>query len=236
MYGKFTSRSLIVWALLAGMTAAWGELALAQGRAPVARQPVAFTRVSGKPNASVEQQQQPAPIERRPPPAAAAQPGGAGAPHLAGPSPVRGSVPKGEHLAEWMDQHSNLTLEQQQAALDREPGFRELPAATQERMRERLSQLNAMTPLQRQRLLAHNEAMERLNPEQRTQVRGAMQMLGALPLDQRKQVARSFRQIRELPPNQRMRAMMSPQYSWLNETQRTTLTRLIQVEPMLPPQ
>ena len=236
MHGKFTSRSLIVWALLAGMTAGWSGLALAQGRAPVARQGVALMRVSEHPGPMVRQQQQPAPIERRPPPAAAVPPGGVAAPHLVGPNPVRGSVPKGEHLAEWMNQHSNLTLEQQQAALDREPGFRELPAATQERMRERLSQLNAMTPLQRQRLLAHNEAMERLNPEQRTQVRGAMQMLGALPQDQRKQVVRSFREIRELPPNQRMRAMMSPQYSWLNETQRTTLTRLIQVEPMLPPQ
>jgi hypothetical protein len=176
------------------------------------------------------QEQTPAPIERRPP--AETQQAAAGGKQLVGPNGRRG----GEHLAEWMNQHQGMTLEQQQQALDREPGFLELPAQTQQRMHERLAQLNAMTPLQRQRLLEHAAAMERLNPEQRSEVREAMQLWSSLPIDQRRQVMRSFRELRQLPPNQRMVVMMSPRYSWMTPEQRTALTRLIQVEPMLPEQ
>jgi Protein of unknown function (DUF3106) len=169
-------------------------------------------------------QQHAAPVVRRPP---AMQPA-----NRAGGQRIGGS---GEHLPEWMSQHSGLTLQQQEQALGREPGFRELPAQTQQRMLQRLAQLNAMTPQKRQRMLARTEMMERLSPEQRSQVRGAMQQLGSLPPDQRQQVARSFRQLRELPPNQRMAAMYSDRYRWMNDAQRTTLTNLLQVEPMLPP-
>ncbi len=125
-------------------------------------------------------QQQPAPIERQPTSAGAVvQPGSQQ--HLVEPNGRRG----GEHLPEWMEQHRG-TLEQQQAALDREPGFKELPLQTQMQMHQRLAQLNAMTPEMRARTLAHAEAMERLNPAQRSQVRGAMEQLGSLPMDQRR--------------------------------------------------
>jgi hypothetical protein len=103
-------------------------------------------------------------------------------------------------------------------------------------MHQRLAQLNAMTPEQRARTLAHTEAMEQLSPVQRGQVRGAMQQLGSLPIDQRRQVIRSFRELRMLPPAQRMGMMSSPRYGWLNYEQRTVLTNLIVVAPLLPPE
>jgi hypothetical protein len=143
-----------------------------------------------------------------------------------------GRAPKGEHLAEWMNQHRELSPQQQQQALEREPGFHELPPQTQQRMRDRLSQLNAMSPEQRQRLLSNNEHMESLTPDQRGQVRGAMQQLGALPPEQRRVVARSFRALRDLPPDQRAAAMSRLP---LNEEQRSTLGNLIRAEPLLPP-
>ncbi len=227
-------RALMLRALLMSLLAGVSGGVYAQRRAPNVRsnpraESVSFPVARG-------QQQRPAPIERRNPPGQAPLPNGGGA-RLSGPNREANMAGRrGEHLPEWMAQHSDLTLEQQQQALGREPGFNELPAATQQRMRERLSQLNAMSPLQRQRLLAHNEAMERLNPEQRTQVRGAMQMWGSLPVDQRRQVMQSFRELRQLPPNRRMSVIMSPQYQWMNPAQRTALVRLIQVEPMLPEQ
>ena len=212
MSRALTSRCLVVWALLACVIAGGGG------------------RVFGQRGG----QQAPAPIERRPP---ATQPGTRGPQGQGGGARLVGpGRPKGEHLAEWMNQHNNLTLEQQQEALGREPGFRELPAATQQRMRERLSQLNAMSPNQRQRVLDRNEAMERLTPEQRGQVRGAMQQLAGLPPEQRKPVAQSFRELRQLPPNQRMGVLFSPRYSWMNAEQKSALVHLIQVEPMLPVQ
>jgi hypothetical protein len=142
---------------------------------------------------------------------------------------------RGEHLADWMNQHHNLTPEQQQQALDREPGFRELPQQTQQRMHNRLSQLNAMNPNQRQRILNYNERMEHMSVDQRAEVRGSLQQLGSLPQDQRRQVAKSFRELRELPPEQRGAALNSPQYQWMNPSQRIALNNLLRVEPLLPP-
>ncbi len=88
----------------------------------------------------------------------------------------------------------------------------------------------------RARTLAHSEAMERLNPAQRSQVRGAMEQLGSLPMEQRRMVIRSFRELRMLPPAERFEVLNSPRYGWLNYEQRTVLTNLIVVAPLLPPE
>jgi hypothetical protein len=179
------------------------------------------------------QKQKPAPIVRQPPQASATP---AAERHEAQPNGMRPVPPTGGHLAEWMNQHGNLSPLQQQEALTREPGFHELPPATQQRLQNRLSQLNAMSPQERVRVIRRNEAMEHLSLDQRAQVRGAMQQLGVLPPDQRKTVARDFRQLRDLPPGERFAAMNSERYAGqLNSVQRDSLTNLLRIEPMLPP-
>ena len=154
-------------------------------------------------------------------------PGYYGAP----PAPVVRN-PRGDHLAEWMDKHRNLSPAQQQQALAAEPGFRQLPPQTQQREMQRLAQLNSMPPQQRERMLSRNEYIERMNPQQREQFRGTMQQLGSLPPDQRRVVARSFHQLRQLPPNQRMAAASRIP---LDGAQRNTLYNLLRIEPLLPP-
>jgi hypothetical protein len=232
MRKSHTFRGSMVRALLVSLLAGWSGVAFAQRHAaPFFRRSPSYSMVAANRNHSFGgQQEQAAPIERRPPPTGAmVQPGSQ--PHLVGPNGRRG----GEHLPEWMEQHRGMTLEQQQAALDREPGFRELPVQIQIQMHQRLAQLNAMTPEMRARTLAHTEAMERLTPAQRSLVRGAMEQLGSLPPDQRRQVIRSFRELRMLPPEQRFGMMNSPRYGWLSYAQRTVLTNLIMIAPMLPP-
>jgi hypothetical protein len=213
----------MVRALLVGLLAGLSGVVCAQRHAaPVYRRSPSYSMAFANQSRGFgSPQQRSAPIERRPP---------GGQQRLVGPDGRRG----GEHLPEWMNQHSGMTLEQQQRALDMEPGFRELPPETQQRMHQHLSQLHAMTPEQRGRILALNESMERLTPAQRSQVRGAMGQLGSLPMDQRRLVMRSFRQLRMLPPEQWMAAMRSPQYAWMNYAQRTVLTNLLQIAPMLP--
>lgn len=234
MRKAITTRGSMVRALLIGLLAGLSGVVCAQRHAaPVYRRAPSYSMAFANQNRGFGGQQRPAPVERRPP-ASGMRPGsggGGGQQHLVGPNGRRG----GEHLPEWMNQHGGMTLEQQQQALDMEPGFRELPPQTQQQMHQRLAQLNAMTPEMRARTLAHAEAMERLNPAQRSQVRGAMEQLGSLPMDQRRMVMRSFRELRMLPPEQRMGAMQSPQYAWLNYAQRTVLTNLILIAPMLPP-
>ena len=231
-----TFRGPMVWALLVGLLVVGYGVACAQRRgAQVYWRAPSYSMAFANQNRRFVggQQQRPAPIVRRPPlgaPPGMRTGGGLGQPHLVGPDG------RGEHLPEWMNQHSGMTLQQQQQALDRLPGFRELPPQTQMRMHQRLAQLNAMSPQQRERTVEHNEAMERLTPVQRSEVRGAMEQLGSLPMDQRRMVMRSFRELRMLPPEQRMGMMRSPQYAWLNYAQRTVLTNLILIAPMLPPE
>lgn len=140
-----------------------------------------------------------------------------------------------EHLAQWMQRHSNLSPADQQRALENEPGFRSLPPQTQQRMRDRLTQLNNMSPERRRRLLERTEDMERLTPPQRQQVRSAMQQLGALPQDRRRLVARAFRDLREMPPPQRESVLNSDRFrGQFSPQEQSTLSNLLAVEPYLP--
>jgi hypothetical protein len=195
-----------------GLRPALAALLLCMGAAMVAAQPGGPRRAGGYGGAH--------------PAMAAAQPGqGAG----------RGQ--KQEHLAQWMDRHSNLPLADQQRALANEPGFRDLPPQTQQAMQNRLTQLNNMPPDQRRRLLEHTEAMEQLTPPQRQQVRGAMQEYRALPIDRRRMVARAFRDLREMPQPQRQAILGSDRFrSQFSDQERNTLSSLLAIEPYIPVQ
>jgi hypothetical protein len=138
------------------------------------------------------------------------------------------------HLNEWMNRHRDLPLEQQQRALESEPGFRELPAQTQQRMREQLSQLNSMRPEERSRFLERNEAMERLSVPQRQQVRSVAVQLASLPEDRRRAVRKAYRDLHAMPDAQRQQYMNSPAYrGQFNDQERGTINSLISVEPLL---
>ena len=177
-----------------------------------------------------QQRQAPAPIVRVPP---GTQPRATGESGLVTAGHPRQSQ---QHLAAWMDSHRNLSLDQQQHALEAEPGFRQLQPDVQARMHNRLTQLNSMSPGQRERTIARTEAMERLAPEQRQEVRSALSSLGALPEDRRRLVARTFRSLRDLPDLQRQQYLNSPQVrAQFSEPERVTLLNLIHVSPYLPP-
>ena len=134
-----------------------------------------------------------------------------------------------------MNEHRNLTPDQQQQALEHEPGFDSLPPATQQRLRDRLKQLDSMPPDRQKHVIERNEAVEHMTPQQRIEFRSAMQQLAALPPDQRRYVARTFRGLRELSPEQRQNVLNSERFSSLTEAQRSTLNSLMRVEPLLPP-
>lgn len=148
-----------------------------------------------------------------------------------------GRQQKREHLEQWMNQHSNLSPADQQRALEKEPGFRQLPPQTQQQLRNRLNQLNNMSPEQRRRLIERNEAMERLTPPQRQQVRSAMRQWHDLPQDRRRMVAHAFRDLREMPQPQRQAVLNSDRFrSQFSDQERSTLSNLLNVEPYLPVQ
>ena len=107
------------------------------------------------------------------------------------------------HLGTWLQRHGNLSPEQQERALQSEPGFNRLPPETQQKLLDRLRQINQMPPNQRQRTVDRIEAMEHLSPQMRQQVRASVQEFHALPEDRQRLMKKAFRDLREYPPEQR---------------------------------
>jgi len=136
------------------------------------------------------------------------------------------------NLAQWMQDHKNLSLPEQQRALESEPGFRDLPPETQQRYRDRLAQLNNMNPQQRQRILDRNEALERLTPQQREQYGNASNALKSAPPERQRPMARAILDLTEMPPGQREQVIDSPAFrSQFSDSERSTIRTLLMGEP-----
>ncbi len=140
-----------------------------------------------------------------------------------------------QHIPQWMANHSNLPLAEQQRALEQLPGFHELPSQTQQRYRDQLARLNNMNPQQRTRMLDRNEALERQTPQERQQYRDAVQRLTALPIPRRRVLARAILDLREMPPQQRQQVLASPAFAGqFSPDERSTISTLLTAEPYPP--
>lgn len=139
-----------------------------------------------------------------------------------------------EHLTQWMERHSNLSLAEQQRALQNEPGFSALPRQVQQRELDQLARLNNMTPQQRGQVLDRTEAIERLSPPQRQEWRNAVQQMNALPIPRRRLVARAVIDLRVMPPEQRERVIASPAFgAQFSDGERQMLHTLLMGEPYI---
>lgn len=139
------------------------------------------------------------------------------------------------HLGTWLQRHGNLTPEQQERALESEPGFNRLAPETQQRLVDRLRQLNRMPPNQRQRMVDRIEAMEHLTPQMRQQVRASFQAFHALPVDRQRLMKKAFRDLRDSPPEQRTAMMGSSQFQdQFSPQERNILGNMLSVEPYQP--
>ena len=154
-------------------------------------------------------------------------------PAMQGPRPrLENNQP---HLGTWLQRHGNLPPEQQEKALQSEPGFKSLPPETQQKLLNRLHQINQMPPNQRQRTVDRIEAMEHLSPQMRQQVRASVQQFHALPEDRQRLVKKAFRDLREYPPEQRAAMMNSGQFqSQFTPQERSILGNILAVEPYQP--
>jgi len=140
-----------------------------------------------------------------------------------------------EHMQQWMDHHSNLSLPEQQRALQNNPGFRELPRQLQQYELNELARLYNMDPQQRSRMLDRNEALERLSLPQRQQYRDSVQQLNAVPLPRRRVIVRAILDLREMPPDQRQQAINSPAFrAQFSDPERSMLSTILTVEPYTP--
>jgi hypothetical protein len=140
-----------------------------------------------------------------------------------------------DHLQQWMENHKNLSLPDQQRALQNEPGFRELPPETQQRELNQLQRLYNMPQPQRDRTLERNEILEHMSAPQAQQYRGAVQTFAAMPPDRRRVMARAILDLREMPPDQREQVIGSQRFgAQFSDGERSTIRTLLSVEPYPP--
>ena len=78
----------------------------------------------------------------------------------------RGLAPQG-HLEDWLNQHRNVPVQDQERMLSNDPSFRRLPSSDQQRLTQQLQQVNRLPEGQRERRLERNEMLERLSPQDR---------------------------------------------------------------------
>ena len=140
-----------------------------------------------------------------------------------------------EHLGTWLRQHQNMSFPEQERALRTEPGFNRLPPTRQQRLLDRLQQLDAMPPDRRERMLARLETWERLSPEQRQQVRAGILEVHQMPFDRQIMIHRAVRDLSQFPQTQRGEILNSPEFRrHYSDYERQVLATLMMAQPYEP--
>jgi hypothetical protein len=148
------------------------------------------------------------------------------------------AIPKntGKHpqnrLGDWLQSHKDLSPEQQEKALERDPKFKKLTPERQVELKERLRKFNALPPEKRQRALQRMNYISGLSPEQRQQLRDANQKLEALPRDRKVMIHTALRHLRKMGPQERAQTMQSDQFrSTFSDQEQGILQQLSAINP-----
>ncbi len=140
------------------------------------------------------------------------------------------------HIADWLYQHRNLPVQEQERLLRNDPSFNRLPPATQQRLIQQLSQVNQLPEEQRERRLARAEMLERMSPQEQVQVRQAGSRFMALPPDRQAMVKSAFQDLRSVPLDQHAIVLNSARYqNQFSPNERDILYNLLRAEPYEPP-
>ena len=147
---------------------------------------------------------------------------------------ARGARQNRENLEQWIDRHRNLSIPQQLKALEDEHGFRQLPAETRQRMRNRLTQLDNMSVDERRRRIERSRVLGSLPRTQQAQVFIVLGQLGHLPESRRHLVVRTFRSFLEMPREQRQASLASDRLKQFTDQERSTILNLLTVDAFFP--
>ena len=116
-----------------------------------------------------------------------------------------------------------------------DPSFNRLPQGEQQKLVDRLHQVNQMPEEQRQRWLARNEMIEHLSPQERMSVNLSGRRFAALPADRQALMKGAFRDLRSVPPEQRQTVLNSARYQGaFSPEERGILSDMLRVEPYQP--
>lgn len=137
-----------------------------------------------------------------------------------------------QRLGEWLESHKNLSLEQQEKALENDPNFKKMAPARQNALRDRLRKFNTLSPEQRDLAIQRMNFWASLSKEQHEQVRDANQKLQALPPDRRVALHKALRHLRRMDPQHREQVMESDRFkSLFSDQEQGILKELAAINP-----
>ena len=143
-------------------------------------------------------------------------------------------LPQG-HLGDWLNQHRNLPVQEQERMLRNDPSFHRLPASDQQRVVRQLHQVSQLTEEQRQRRLARAAIIERLSPQEQMRINLSARRWVELPPNRQAIMKSTFRDLRTLPLDQRPTELYSARYqSLFSPEERGILSDMLRVEPYQP--
>lgn len=149
-----------------------------------------------------------------------------------GPFKKKDAQPPVHRLGAWLEAHKNLPPDQQEKALERDPGFKKLSPDRQAALRERLRNFNSLTPQQRERALQRLNYMAALTPAQRAQIRDSQKQLQTLPEDRKVMIHKALRHLRQMDPQQRNEVMQSDRFkSTFSDQEQGILKQLSAIDP-----
>lgn len=147
--------------------------------------------------------------------------------------PAKKKTAQPEHrMGEWLEAHKNLPPDQQEKALESDPGFKNLPPLQQAKLRDQLRRFNSLPPAQRERALIRMRFLAGLSPAQRAQIRQAQRELQGLPEDRRLMVHKAVRHLSQMDPQQRAEVMQSDRFkSTFSDQEQGILRQLAAINP-----
>ena len=119
---------------------------------------------------------------------------------------------KPHRMGDWLREHKDMPLDQQEKLLENDPNFKNLSPQHQAELRDRLRKFNSLPPQQRERALNRMEFMASLTHEQREEIRNANQQLQSLPQDRRVMVHKALRHLRQMSPEERQQELQSDKF------------------------
>lgn len=162
-------------------------------------------------------------------PAGGQQPAnGSNAPHVQ----AQKTGPKAPKLGAWLRAHKDLPFDQQEKALENDPGFKRLTPQRQAELKDRLQKFNSLPPDKKEKALRNMEYWEKLTPEQKEQIKQAHQHMETLPAERKTMVRKALRHLRTLSPAERQQEFASGEFKTkFSDQEQTILRNLAEINP-----
>jgi len=138
------------------------------------------------------------------------------------------------HGGDWLRSHQNLSLAEQQKALQNDPQFRRLPPQQQQRLVNRLQKFNSLSPEEQQRRLNRIETWEHLTPQQKMQARELAQQWKQLTPDRQRMMKTAIGDLRAMPAEQRESVLESDRFKGMFTEQERNMLRETTRLPLAP--